>query len=217
VTKKGGGAELMRRPAVLTEILRALRRVLSIPFTVKIRAGWDDGSRNAVEIARIAEGEGAAMIAVHGRTRAQLYTGLPDWRSGDITAAEHALARLGETGVDGVMIGRAALAHPWIFRDVEALRRGEPAPPIATRERYALVDALIARLAAELPEANALGRARGLACRLMKHVRGGAVLREALTRAPSLDAMRALIAAAVDRAADACSDGDVDDPARLAS
>lgn len=79
VTKRGGGAELMRRPHVLQEILQALRRALTIPFTVKIRAGWDEQSRNAVEVARMAEGEGVGAIAVHGRTRTQLYAGEPDW------------------------------------------------------------------------------------------------------------------------------------------
>src|SRR6185295_8324964 len=121
VVKKGGGAGLMREPAVLGAVLRALRGAVKVPFTVKIRAGWDETSRNAVEIARLAEGEGAAMIAVHGRTRAQLYTGEPDWEltarvkaavgvpvigSGDVTNAAQALERLRTSGVDGIMIGR---------------------------------------------------------------------------------------------------------------
>lgn len=212
VVKKGGGAELMRRPNVLAAILSALRRALSIPYTVKIRAGWDEGSRNAVEIARLAEGEGAAMIAVHGRTRAQLYSGVPDWEitarvkqavrvpvigSGDIESAAVALDRLRTSGVDGVMIGRATLGHPWIFREIAALRAGLAPPPVTLAERLGAVDVLIARLAAELPPESALGRARGLACRMVRYVRGGAVLREALARAPSLDAMRALLAEAV--------------------
>ena len=211
VVKKGGGAELMRRPDVLAAILRALRRVLSIPYTVKIRAGWDEGSRNAVEVARLAEGEGAAMIAVHGRTRAQRYSGVPDWEltgrvkqavrvpvvgSGDIESATAALERLRTSGVDGVMIGRATLGHPWIFREIAALRAGLAPPPVTLTERLGAVDALIARLAAELPPESALGRARGLACRMVRYVRGGAVLRETLARAPSLDAMRALLAEA---------------------
>jgi nifR3 family TIM-barrel protein len=211
VVKRGGGAELMRQPAVLAAILRALGRVLSIPYTVKIRAGWDDGSRNAVEIARLAEGEGASMIAVHGRTRAQLYSGVPDWEltarvkqavripvigSGDITSAPQALERLRTSGADGVMIGRATLANPWIFREVAALRAGGTPPVVTLAERLAAVDSLLARLAADLPAESALGRGRGLACRMVKNVRGGAVLREALARAPSLAAMRALIAAA---------------------
>lgn len=211
VTKKGGGADLMRRPQVLQEILQALRRALAIPFTVKIRAGWDEGSRNAVEVARMAEGEGVGAIAVHGRTRAQLYSGEPDWDliarvkqavrvpvigSGDVTTAPGALARFAETGVDGVMVGRATLAHPWIFREIDALQRGLPVPVATPAERFAAVDRLITRLAEELPPHAALGRARGLACRMVKHLRGGAELRAALTRAPTTTAMRELLAAA---------------------
>lgn len=211
VTKKGGGADLLRRPQVLQEILQSLRRALSIPFTVKIRAGWDEGSRNAVEIARMAEGEGVQAIAVHGRTRAQLYSGEPDWDliarvkqavrvpvigSGDVTTAPGALARFAETGVDGVMVGRATLAHPWIFREIDALQRGLPVPVATPAERFAAVDRLITRLSEELPPHAALGRARGLACRMVKHLRGGAELRAALTRSPTTTAMRELLAAA---------------------
>jgi nifR3 family TIM-barrel protein len=227
VVKKGGGAGLMREPEVLMAILRALGRVLSIPYTVKLRAGWDESSRNAVEVARRAEGEGAAMIAVHGRTRAQLYTGEPDWEltarvkaavsvpvlgSGDVLSAAQALDRLRSSGVDGVMIGRATLAHPWIFREIAALRAGAAPAPVTLAERFAAVDALIVRLAGDLTPEGALGRARGLACRMLKHIRGGALLREAVTRAPSIDAMRELLVRA------ACADEvGVAGGARLAS
>jgi nifR3 family TIM-barrel protein len=211
VTKRGGGAELMRRTAVLRDILQALRRTLTIPFTVKIRAGWDEGSRNAVEVARMAEGEGVQAIAVHGRTRTQLYTGEADWDlvarvkravrvpvigSGDVTTAPGALARFRECGVDGVMVGRATLGHPWIFREIDALQRGLPLVPVTPAERFAAVDRLITRLEADLPPGAALGRSRGLACRMVKHLRGGAELRAALTSAPTISAMRALLAAA---------------------
>jgi len=212
VVRKGGGAELMRQPAILADVFRALRRTLAIPYTVKIRAGWDDQSRNAVEIARMAEGEGVAMIAVHGRTRQQLYTGRSDWEiiaavkravrvpvvgSGDIEHAADAVQRLATTGVDGVMIGRGSLGHPWIFREIATLRAGGSPAPVGLAERVAAIDLLLGRLAGDLPPESAIGRARGLACRMIKFVRGGAAIREALTRAPSIDAMRALLAAAV--------------------
>jgi len=209
VVKKGGGAGLMREPARLMAILRALRRAVTIPYTVKIRAGWDEGSRNAVEVARLAEGEGAAMVAVHGRTRVQLYSGEPDWEltarvkravripvigSGDVTTPEGAVERLRTSGVDGIMIGRGTLGDPWIFREIAALRAAAPPREATLAERVAAIDALLVRLGADLPVESALGRARGLACRMVKYVRGGAALREALTRAPSLEAMRALLA-----------------------
>ncbi len=213
VVKKGGGAELMRRPAVLREILQCLRRTLTIPYTVKIRAGWDDDSRNAVDVARLAEDEGAAMITVHARTRVQLYSGAADWEltarvkaavrvpvvgSGDVVCASDAVERLRTTGVDGVMIGRGSLGHPWIFREIAALRAGESVPAVHPLERFAAIDRLIVRLDEELPPKAAFGRARGLACRMLKTVRGGAALREALTRAPTLDDMRALLRRAAD-------------------
>jgi nifR3 family TIM-barrel protein len=211
VTKKGGGAELMRKIPVLQEILQALRHVLTIPFTVKIRAGWDESSRNAVAVAHMAEGEGVQAITVHGRTRTQLYSGEPDWElvaqvkqavrvpvigSGDIITAAGALQRLAASGVDGVMVGRATLANPWIFREIDALQRGLLVPAITPTERFSAIDRLIARLEEELPAGAALGRSRGLACRMVKHLRGGAELRAALTRAPSTAAMRELLAAA---------------------
>jgi nifR3 family TIM-barrel protein len=216
VTRKGGGAGLMREPDVLQAILRALGRTLTIPYTVKLRAGWDASSINAVEVARMAEGEGVSMITVHGRTRQQLYTGSPDWEltaavkravrvpvvgSGDVTSAAQALSRLASSGVDGVMIGRGTLGNPWIFREIAALRGGTTPPVVTPRERFAAIATLITRLEAELPPPSAIGRARGLACRMVKHVRGGAALRELLCRAPSIAAMRDLLARAADLAA----------------
>lgn len=216
VTRRGGGAGLMREPEVLRAILRALGRTLTIPYTVKLRAGWDDASRNAVEVARMAEGEGAAMIAVHGRTRKALYSGVADWDltaavkravrvpvvgSGDIMTAAQGLARLETTGVDGVMIGRGTLGNPWIFREMAALRRGETLAEVSPRERFLAIDALIARLAAARPAPSAIGRARGLGCRMVKYVRGGAEIRALISRAPSVEAMRAILQQHAERAA----------------
>ena len=108
---------------------------------MKIRTGWDDSSINAVEVARLIEDCGGDMVAIHGRTRQQGYSGQANWNiiaavkqavsipvigCGDITTPEQALARLAETGVDGVMIGRGAIANPWIFRQTSELMRGEP-------------------------------------------------------------------------------------------
>ncbi len=119
-------------------------RAVPVPVTVKIRLGWDRGSLNAVEFAQGVEASGAAMVAVHGRTRAQQYSGRADWdeiarvkqavgipvvANGDVTSAEEALRCLRRTGADGVMIGRAAFGDPWIFQQVAAALRGEPVPP----------------------------------------------------------------------------------------
>jgi len=208
VVKRGGGAELMRHTERLRLALRAVRGAVSVPVTVKMRAGWDDASRNAVAVARLLEAEGAAMVAIHGRTRRQLYSGRADWEliravkeavgvpvvgSGDIDSAESALRRLRETGVDGVMIGRATLTNPWIFQQVAALRAGQPAPLPTEREAHALLVALVERLAAQVHPLVALGRARGLVCRMTKGVYGGPVVRDAVMRAPSIDALLGLL------------------------
>jgi tRNA-dihydrouridine synthase B len=210
VVKRGGGAELMRQSSRLAAMVRQIRKVVSVPVTVKIRAGWDEQSRNAVEVARVVEGEGAAMLAIHGRTRLQLYTGQSDWDliaevkasvsipvvgSGDIGSADTAVRRLQQSGVDGVMIGRGALTNPWMFRQLAALRAGEPVVPPNEQEVWELLISLIERLAAEIDPKVALGRGRGLVCRMTRGLRCSAGLRETITRAPSVEAMLDLLRA----------------------
>lgn len=133
VVGNGEGSALMKKPELVEEILTALVRAVKKPVTVKIRKGFDDEHVNAVEIARIAESCGVAAIAVHGRTRAQYYSGRADWDiirqvkeavripvigNGDVDSPEAAKAMLEQTGCDGVMIGRAAQGNPWIFREI---------------------------------------------------------------------------------------------------
>lgn len=132
VVRKGGGCELMRQPLHMAKILAEVKRAIIIPLTLKIRSGWDQGSLNALEIARIAEREGVEALAVHGRSRAQLYRGDADWEivelianelsipvigSGDVLSQECALSRL-QGRIAGVMIGRGALQNPLVFRDI---------------------------------------------------------------------------------------------------
>ncbi len=208
VVKRGGGAELMRQTERLRGALTAVRRAVSLPVTVKIRAGWDDRSRNAAEIARMLEAEGAAMVAIHGRTRQQLYSGECDWDlirgvkdsvripvigSGDIGCAAAALGRLQESGVDGVMIGRASLSNPWIFRQIADLRAGRPTAQPTAREARTLLLTMIEHLAADVHPNAAIGRARGLVCRMTKGVLGGPVLRDTAMRAPSIEALLTLL------------------------
>ena len=130
VVKKGAGAGLLRDPVFLNKYLRKIKSAISIPLTIKIRTGWDDNSRNASEIVQAAYDAGVTWVAIHGRTRAQGYSGLADWDlirevkansplpiigNGDITSAPKALQRLVESDCDGVMIGRGCLKNPWIF------------------------------------------------------------------------------------------------------
>ncbi|MCC6745125.1 MAG: tRNA-dihydrouridine synthase family protein, partial [Acidobacteria bacterium] len=139
VIKGGGGSNLLKDLPQLEKILRGIYRSISIPMTVKIRTGWNEDFINCVEVAKLIEDCGGQMIAVHGRTKEQGYKGWSDWNriaavkravsipvvgSGDVVTPAGALARLDETGVDGVMIGRGAIANPFIFREAQALQNG---------------------------------------------------------------------------------------------
>ncbi len=129
------GSALMKNPRLAGEIINAVAKSISKPVTVKIRKGFDDSSVNAVELAKIAEANGAAAVAVHGRTREQYYSGKADWDiirqvkeavsipvigNGDVTDAVSAAKMLDETGCDGIMVGRASRGNPWIFREINA-------------------------------------------------------------------------------------------------
>ena len=150
IAGNGEGSALMREPELIGRIVRAMADAVSVPVTVKIRAGWDENSINAVQVAQICEQAGAAAIAVHGRTRMQQYSGKADWNiirevkqavsvpvlgNGDIKCGEDALRMLDATGCDGVLIARAAQGNPWIFREVRAAMQGEICPPPTGRER----------------------------------------------------------------------------------
>ena len=130
ITSKGKGAALMKDVAATARLLRAMRQSIAVPFTIKIRGGWDDEHRNAVEVARMAEGEGIDAITVHPRTRSQRFTGKAPWTiiaevvqavripvtgNGDVHSMAEARRMVAETGCQSVMIGRGALGSPWIF------------------------------------------------------------------------------------------------------
>ena len=139
VVNNGEGSALMKNPALAGKIIRAVSSAVSKPVTVKIRKGFDDDHVNAVEMAKVAEENGAAAIAVHARTRMQYYSGKADWDiirqvkeavtipvigNGDVDSYESACRMLDETGCDGVMIGRAAQGNPWIFAELVAKSEG---------------------------------------------------------------------------------------------
>src|SRR6187455_790866 len=156
VVSKNGGSALLRDCPTLAAVAGAVVRAVSpLPVTAKIRIGWDDNSINAPEVARILEDLGIAAIAVHGRTRAQGYSGAADWAvigevaaavdlpvigNGDITCAADVARRRTETGIAGVMIGRAAMSAPWIFEQIKhELTTGELLPPPDLSARWALI------------------------------------------------------------------------------
>lgn len=157
VVCKNGGSSLLRDGHLLAEIARAVvRAVAPLPVTAKIRTGWDATTINATDNARRLEDAGIQRLTVHGRTRAQGYSGEADWEviatvantvqipvvgNGDINRADVALRRWSETPVSGLMIGRAAMTAPWIFQEIKAAFRGENAPPAPTlADRWNLIE-----------------------------------------------------------------------------
>jgi tRNA-dihydrouridine synthase B len=149
VVKNGAGSAMCRNPSELGKTLAAMVRSVKIPVTIKIRTGWDSTARNALDVVNAARDAGVIWVAIHGRTRAQGYSGEADWDfigevkakssipiigNGDITNAELALMRMKTFGVDAVLIGRGALRNPFIFEQASALWYGqEYAPPPASR------------------------------------------------------------------------------------
>jgi tRNA-dihydrouridine synthase B len=150
VAKHNAGCSLMREPEHAAKIIRAMARAVSIPVTVKMRAGWSDRELNAPDLARRVEDAGAAAIAVHGRTAAQSYSGNSDWEliarvaqavsipvfgNGDCVEAADLLERQRASGVAGVLVGRGVLRNPWIFAQAVALANGRALPPVTLADR----------------------------------------------------------------------------------
>src|ERR671939_316029 len=156
VVKHGGGSGLLRDHSRLESILKEIKKAITIPLTIKIRAGYYDHAINAVETARLAEACGVEHIALHGRTKEQGYKGRANWDlvrqikeavsvpvsgSGDVITPAQAFARWRATGCDGILIGRGAMANPWIFRQIEDLLAGRaPFQPTLENKSNVLVE-----------------------------------------------------------------------------
>lgn len=145
IVNNGDGSALMKDPALAGRIVRAVVDAVDVPVTVKTRIGWDRGSINVVELAKVLQDNGAAAIAVHGRTKSMLYSGKADWdtiravkaavsipviANGDVFGPNEAVACLKRTGADMVMVGRSAFGNPWVFGQIKAALNGEAVPEI---------------------------------------------------------------------------------------
>jgi tRNA-dihydrouridine synthase B len=150
IAKHNAGCSLMREPEHAAKVIGAMTKAVRIPVTVKMRAGWNEHQRNAGTLARMMEDQGAAALAVHGRTAAQSYSGFSDWDfisevassvsipvfgSGDVIEPEEAIERLRATAVSGVLVGRGVLRNPWILAQAQDLVEGRPARAVTMADR----------------------------------------------------------------------------------
>jgi len=216
VAKSGAGAALLRDVCTATQVVEAVVKAVSVPVTVKVRAGWDAHNLTAVPFARSAENAGVQAIAVHGRTAAQGFTGKANWDiirqvketvripvigNGDVSTPEDTARMFEETGCDGVMIGRAALGNPWLFGKIaHYLRTGEslPDPTPVAMAAAALFHARLAVERSKIGERHTVLELRGQLTKYHLGTRYAAVLRQELVKVETLAQIEALYAPLVE-------------------
>jgi tRNA-dihydrouridine synthase B len=211
VTSGCSGSALMREPELASAIFDAVAGAISVPFTVKMRTGWDEQNRNAPEIAQRAEDAGAALVTVHGRTRAQAYKGSADWSfvsnvkaavqvplliNGDILTVDDARRALDASGADGVMVGRGVLRNPWLLRQIGDSFADRPLFEPSLDDRRRILFEYFDRMVEESPENTRryMGRIKKVATYFTTGLPYGARLRQNIFHSHALDEVREIVA-----------------------
>ena len=208
VVNNGEGSALMRNPELAGKIVRFVVDRVKIPVTVKIRAGWDENSKNAVLLAQTAQENGAAAVTVHGRTREQMYRDpvdrdiireckkalkIPVIANGGVMCAEDAVSLLEYTGCDGVMVARGAMGNPFIFREITDLLNSRAPVPATDEERIETAKKQILLMVQDKGERIAVCEARKHVCHYLRGMRGSSGIRGKVTYASTLDEMFSLL------------------------
>lgn len=209
IVKSGDGSALMLQPALAEKILQSVVNAVKVPVTVKFRKGFDGGHVNAVEFARMAEAAGVSAVAVHGRTRAQMYSGRADWdiirdvkaavripviANGDVFSPDDAVHILRYTEADYAMIGRGAFGNPWLFRQANAALLGEPVPALPPLcERMDVAVRQIELLAARRGERSACLEARHQMAWYLHGVPHAAYYRQKLVQVSTMEDIYAAV------------------------
>ena len=208
VTGNGEGSALLKNPQLIGEIVTAVVKAVSIPVTVKIRAGWDSTSINAPEVAKIIEASGASMLTVHARTREQMYepgvdrsvitavkkaVSIPVLGNGDIYTAADALSMMEETGCDGVMIARGAMGNPWVFSEICAALDGKEYTPPPVTEKFEVALTQVREMITEKGERVGVAEAKKHLAWYCHGMEGAAAARSRLMLAASYDELAAIL------------------------
>lgn len=209
VLKAHAGSYLLQYPDLIYDIVKGIVDNVSKPVTVKVRLGYDNEHINVVEVAKIIEKAGASAIAVHGRTRTQMYEGHANWSyikevkdsvsipvigNGDIRSVDDAIRMLDETGCDAIMIGRAAQGNPWLIKQISHyLETGEILDEPTPKEKIELCLAHAKRLMKLEPERNAMAQMRGQAPWYIKGMKGSAKVKNQITQIKTYNELESIL------------------------